>query len=216
MIQPEFITLTGADRAELAADMNRLAASYNGRIEWGILLSDELVGTPRFPASDAVETFRRTGLRLSAHICGTLAQRILAGEDIALDLSGFSRAQVNQLGRHASADEVDNAVAFGQRRGIRTILQCGDAYPDDLRVDWLLDNSFGQGRELSKVPPLTATSAFCGVSGGLSAANVREVMTRAEPQIAYRRYWLDAESALFDANGFSIHACIRFAQAVFR
>ena len=216
MRQPEFITLTGADRPELAAGMQHLAASHNGRIEWGILLSEELAGTPRFPAAETVETLRRAGLRLSAHICGTLAERILAGEDVAIDLSGFSRAQVNQLGRHASAAEIECAVAFGQRKGIRTILQCGEVFPDEPRADWLLDNSFGQGRTLAQVPPMAGTGAFCGISGGLNAENVNAVIAGAEDQIGDRPYWLDAESALFDENGFSIDACGRFAGAVYR
>ncbi|SFS13942.1 hypothetical protein [Yoonia litorea] len=210
---PEFVTLTGCDRPDAIDALHRIAADYPGRVEYGILISAEKAGSPRFPAPPTVDDLRRAGLRLSAHLCGSLAEAVFAGRAVDFDLSGFTRVQVNLVGRHASPMEADAAIAFGRSRGIRTILQCGHGFPAETRCDWLLDNSFGEGRAVRAIPDMTETPAFCGVSGGLTPRTVGAVLEQI-PAPA-RPFWIDAESALFRDDRFSTVACGAFLASVY-
>lgn len=212
---PLFVTLTGADRTDYIPAMHTLSKTYNGQIEWGVLVSDEKKGHARFPFWETIDVFRTSGLRLSAHVCGTLAEHIFAGQDIDFDFSGFKRIQINKLGQHANPEEVENAIAFGRKHGIRTILQCGHDFPKDMRADWLMDNSFGQGKSLEYVPLLQDTGVFCGISGGLSADNIQDVLKSSAPKTHNRPYWIDTESALFVESAFCLTACTRFAEKAF-
>lgn len=200
---PAFITLTGANRADLIPQVQRLSALYPGFIEWGILIG--LAPSPRFADLQTVEVLRRSGLRLSAHLCGPLAQAIFAGQDPGIDLAGFSRVQINKPEGHATPDEFEAALRFGRRAGLRTILQCPGPFPDDSRCDWLLDRSHGRGRPLTQVPPLGQSRAFCGLSGGISPHTVQAVL--AQINTAEPTFWLDAESALHVDGAFSIAHC---------
>ncbi len=209
---PAFLTLTGADRADLIPAMQRLSAEHPGRIEWGILIG--LAPADRFADTPALDAMRHAGLRLSAHLCGPLAEAIFAGTMPVLDLAGFSRMQVNKSDGHANAAEVENAIRYGSRMGLRTILQCAGPFPDDLRCDWLLDGSHGRGRRLAWVPALDQSRAFCGFAGGISPETIGGLLQQVNaPDLPF---WLDTESALRDETGFSIPACERLIASAFR
>ncbi len=210
---PSFVTLTGCDRSDAIEGLRRLADGYPGRVEFGVLISVEKAGMPRFASAAVLADLRRSGLRLAAHLCGGIAKSILAGRDIDIDLSGFTRAQINLVGRYANRREVENAIGFGQVRGIRIILQCGDNYPAEARCDWLLDNSFGEGRAVEWIPDMSKSPAFCGVSGGLTAGSVGTLLARM-PALD-RPFWIDTESFLFQDGGFSTEACHEFLSRVY-
>lgn len=213
---PSFVTLTGADHTDFIPDLLDISAEYPTQIELGILISQQKSGTARFPNQHTIEVFANSGLRLSAHICGSLADKIFAGHDIDFDLSGFGRVQVNLLERHATTLEIENAIKFGQERDVKVILQCGDNYPDEPRCDWLLDNSFGQGKTLRSVPNMKESSAFCGISGGLSHENILGLLRDAAPNIGSQPFWIDVESALFERGNFSTAKCAIFVTKIFK
>jgi len=213
--QPEFVALTGVDRLECAPDLKDISNAFPNRVEFGVLVCKERFGTPRFPTLKTIKALARSGLRVSAHICGHDAERIFSGSDIDFDLSGFSRAQINLLHRHAASHEIENAIRFGKTRGIRVIVQCAESYPAESRCDWLLDNSFGEGRLLGHVPDMSGTQAFCGISGGLSPENIGAILQRAAPACAGRPFWIDAETALMKGGAFSPDACRAFLGEVF-
>ena len=210
---PAFVTLTGCDRPDTIVDLQRIAADYPGRVEYGILISAEKAGSPRFPAPSTVEELRRAGLRLSAHLCGSLAEAVFAGRDVQIDLSGFTRVQVNLIGRHAGPAAVEAAIGFGRAWGIRTVLQCGQGFPAETRCDWLLDNSFGKGRTVGAIPDMTGTPAFCGISGGLMPRTVGAVLAQIPSSAC--PFWIDAESAQFRDGLFSTAACREFLASVY-
>ncbi len=212
---PMFVTLTGSDKTDYIPPMQALSATYNGQIEWGILISKDKQGHPLFPVREVIDVFRTSGLRLSAHICGTLAEDIFAGRDIQFDFSGFRRIQINKFDQHPNPEEIENAITFGRKHGIRTILQCGYDLPIDTRTDWLIDNSFGQGKFLKTVPSFQKTNAFCGISGGLSADNIQNILKDSALKIHNRSYWIDVESSLCVRSQFSLTACANFVAKVF-
>ena len=211
--KPAFATLTGCNRSDVIKELQDIAAQFPTQVEFGVLISEEKTGTGRFATKRVVDDLRAGGLRLSAHLCGALADQVFAGRDIDLDLSGFSRVQINLPGRYASPDEAENAIQFAMSRGVRAILQCADGYPCDTRCDWLLDKSFGSGRAVQIIPDMSQTKAFCGISGGLNEKTVLDTL-RMLPVIG-GPYWIDAESALFDGDTFSTQACRAFLTCVF-
>lgn len=202
---PAFVTLTGADSMALIPGMQALAAT-DGRIEWGILYG---LSAPRFADFPTLEAFRRAGLRLSLHLCGPMAEAVFAGQSPDLNLSGFSRLQVNKPEGHASPSEIENALRFGRANGLRTILQCPGPFPDDPRADWLLDRSHGRGRPIATPPPLRGR-AFCGYSGGLSPETVQGFLTLLPPTDL--PFWIDAETSLRDPTEFSLDRCAAFTR----
>jgi hypothetical protein len=212
--KPAFIAFTGVDRIEIKRDLCALAAHYP--IEWGILIDDERADDALFPNA-AVRTQLVSGepLRWAAHICATQA-RAIAGSaaPVAFDLRGFQRAQINHSFSGSSAVHVANSALFGRRAGVRSVLQCTDTFPMDLRVDWLFDVSFGKGSRPSAWPTLPAAGPFCGFSGGLNADNVRETLERiaAPPDVPY---WIDMESGIRTAGWLDVAKCEAVCRAVY-
>lgn len=210
--KPAFITFTGADRSDLIPGMQALAARYP--IEWGILIDSDLQGQALFPVRQTIQDIRSAGLRLSAHICGTAASDIVGGRDPQLDLGGFARAQINH-GRQGSSDAcIENSYLFGVRYAVRPILQCSGAFPDDTRVDWLYDISFGTGIKPSTWPNLHSERPFCGYSGGLGPATIRDALPAflVTPGLAY---WIDMESGVLTDGNFDLEKCEAVCKAVY-
>ena len=142
---PAFISFTGADEADLLQGMQELSRRYP--VEWGILIDEEKAGSTLFPSKEGLSQILATpGLRFAAHVCGEQAGYI-ANEPgkASVCLAGFQRLQINHGFSGSSKEQVDNAVRFGRARGIRTMLQTIDVFPDDSRLNWLYDVSFGTG-----------------------------------------------------------------------
>ncbi|WP_404712969.1 hypothetical protein [Sphingomonas sp. MMS24-J13] len=193
--------------------MRALSARYP--IEWGILIDDDRAGDPLFPSPDQrAALLAQPGLRWAAHVCGGEA-RAIANDPAAaqVDLTGFQRLQVNHSFAGSSAAQIGNVVRFGRSRGIRTLLQCAGTFPDDARLDWLFDTSFGTGATPSHWPAV-GTLAFGGFSGGIGPANARDVVAAiAAPESA--QYWIDMESGVRTGGRFDLAKCEAVCRAVY-
>lgn len=211
--RPSFIAFTGVDDPALAPGLQALSARYP--IEWGLLIDDDRPAEPLFAAAEVrAALLSAPGLRWAAHVCGTQA-RAIANDPAAarIDLAGFQRLQVNHSFEGSSPVQIDNCVRFGRARGIRTLLQCAGAFPDDPRLDWLFDTSFGTGATPGHWPPIAA-SAFCGYSGGIGPATVADVVaTIAAPPGAV--YWIDMESGIRTDGRLDLAKCEAVCRAVF-
>ena len=210
--RPAFITFTGADRAGHVEGMRALAARYP--VEWGILVDPARSGQPLFPAGEDLWALQHCGLRLSAHVCGAPAKAIVETAGCGLDLSGFSRVQVNHGFDGSNGREVENASRFGAARGLRAALQCQGEFPPDGRVDWLFDVSFGKGRAPTAWPAVRHYAPLCGLSGGLNAGNVASVLASLDvgPGLPY---WIDMESGVRTGGLFDLDACAAVCVAVY-
>lgn len=211
---PAFIAFTGVDLATVIDDLRALSARYP--IEWGLLIDAAQEQLPLFP--DAVTRqalLSAGGLRFAAHVCGDEARRIVdAPETATLELAGFSRVQVNHSFAGSSAAEVENAVRFGRRRGLRAMLQCKGAFPDDARLDWLFDTSFGRGAAPSVWPRLPTGGPFCGFSGGINPGNVADVLKAIDAEDG-ALYWIDMESGVRTDGWFDLDKCEAVLKAVY-
>jgi hypothetical protein len=154
-------------------------------------------------------------LRWAAHVCGPAAQAIAAGRaGVVPPLAGFARVQVNHGFQGSDAQQVGAVSRFGQRLGLRTVLQCLSSFPADPRVDWLFDVSFGRGSRPATWPALPGAGPFCGFSGGINADNVRETLERiAAPPDAV--YWIDMESGVRTDGRFDVAKCEAVCRAVY-
>jgi hypothetical protein len=210
---PAFIAFTGVDRLEALPGMAALSARYP--IEWGLLLDEAQEGQPLFPDAELRAKLRPLGLRLAAHVCGGAARAIADQPGFSeLDLGGFQRVQVNHGFKGSTEAQVANVSAYGRRMGVRSMLQCLGAFPDDARVDWLFDTSFGEGVSPSAWPALPETGPFCGFAGGIGPHNAAAVVAAiAAPPGAL--YWIDMESRVRTDGWLDLGKCEAVCKAVY-
>lgn len=205
--RPEFITFTGADEHSSIDGMAALARRFP--IEWGILLHPGRQGRdPRFPAAAALERLSRSGLRLSAHLCGEWSSSVMQGKpfDLPVDLRAFSRIQLND-----SEPRLGPILKFQQATGLRCIAQCRDPeFPTADTIDWLHDLSGGRGIATTIWPPYPGRRV--GYAGGIGPDNVAAVLSAIG---ADGPYWIDMETRVRRDERFDLELCERVCEGVY-
>lgn len=214
-IKPAFITFTGVDHAENISGLKALSARYP--IEWGILIDPDQENSILFPALEQRLKVQSSGLRLSAHICGKPASEIVTGEHPGyLNLSGFSRLQINHSREGSTEEQIANVHRFAAGLGVRAALQCQGGFPNDPRADWLYDVSFGLGQRPTEWPPLGPCSVFCGYSGGISPDTVSATLASLPlTQENECNYWLDMESGVRTDDWLDLNKCEQVCQMIY-
>lgn len=212
--RPAFVTFTGVDDAALTKGMGELSLRYP--IEWGVLIDRQKKGVPLFPNGRQIDSFRETGVRLCAHICGEIAQEIVKDLNPSLNLVGFSRIQVNHGKEGASPDVVRAVSRFAARYGVRGVLQCRGEFPiEETSVDWLYDVSFGEGVRPTSFPSIRTEQPFCGVSGGIDPENVADLLTQKIMVEGDSIFWIDMESGVRSNGSFDLQKCEAVCRAVY-
>lgn len=213
--RPTFIAFTGVDRPELRHDIEALSRHYP--IEWGVLIDEQPRHSALFPSFDVVHALLAgSSIRWAAHVCGELAARIAAGLESAPHevLKHFARLQINHGFAGSTADQAAHCSRYASLMGARAVLQCQGEFPADTQVDWLYDVSFGRGSRPSHWPKLTPSEVFCGFSGGINAANVRDILTQiAAPSGS--SFWIDMESGVRSDGLLDLGKCEAVCRAVF-
>ncbi len=211
---PAFVAFTGVDDPGLIPGMQALSARYP--IEWGILVDDAQTEKPLFPTqAERAAMLASPAIRWAAHVCGEEARRIAnAPETATVDLVGFQRVQVNHSFSGSSSEHIANTVRFGRMRGIRTLLQCSTDFPDDNRLDWLFDVSFGTGMKPKAWPTLPVSGPFCGYSGGIGPANAAATVAAIDAQPG-GQFWIDMESGVRTDGYLDLTKCEVVCRAVY-
>ena len=202
------LTFTGIDRLTAVDEVFALHERYP-KTEFGILAGWQPNGLGqeppnRFMDRSLVEAWRdlaqEHGLPLAIHLCGHLSKDVMAGDFDGLILplcAGFSRVQINSrsydYGQVAQfAEAVDCPQVILQRRGPLSPQQ-GLVHP---KVEYLLDNSGGQGREgFDAWDPPSAGLDRHGYSGGLSPENIGRGLEFVD-RFRGQKFWLDMESGV--------------------
>jgi hypothetical protein len=210
--KPVFITFTGADSVDSIEAMRALSGRYP--IEWGVLIDSAQEGNALFPGEAARCALARSGLRLSAHVCGEAARAIVEGRSPSLHLAGFSRLQINHGRTGSNVQEILNSIDYAATAGVRPALQCQGAFPSIVGIDWLYDVSFGTGAQAGDWPALSTAQPFCGYSGGLGPDNVRNRLARV-PVASGVPFWIDMESGVRTQGRLDIEKCRAVCEAVF-
>ena len=210
-VPPSFVTFTGVDDPAHLPDIKELSSRYS--IEWGVLIDSAQAGDELFPTISGLDVIKSQGLRLSAHVCGVPARDIAEGREPEVDLTGFSRLQLNHSREGSSESVVKNAYSFAVSNGLRLALQCQADFPNDSRADWLYDVSFGTGVRPTSWPELTQSHPFCGYSGGFSPDTV--VQTLSGIELSKHDYWIDMESGVRTNGALDLDKCEQVCKLVF-
>lgn len=219
-IKPHFITFTGADDQTHVADMLGLANAFP--VEFGVLFSPKLTGTPRYPSAAWVSSLVATSadrLHLSAHICGDYTRELLDTgtiRDLApmLASGSFGRIQINTSDPRALR-QLEKISAFGESLDVEVILQTRDPihFPRYSKVQWLFDASGGRGIQPERWP-VDVTGRLVGFAGGLRSSNVLAAVEVIGSET--RSFWIDMETGIRSSGDlFSIEECTRVCQLVF-
>ncbi len=212
--QPTFIAFTGVDSPECLPGMQELSRHYP--IEWGVLVDDAKEDDILFANADVrARLLEAPGLRYAAHVCGEQAGFIAnAPEKASLNLAGFQRLQVNHGFSGSSAEQVENCIRFGRAQTVRTMLQTLVDFPDDCRLDWLYDTSFGTGKSPDRWPTLPQNGPLCGYSGGIKPENVADILSAIDAPEG-SQYFIDMESGVRTNGRFDLEKCEAVCKAVF-
>ena len=213
------VTVTGADDSVHQHKLIELAEEFPF-VEFGILLSRDAMGLPRFPSREWLQNLitvcSRREMNLAGHICGSWVEELLSGKwptqdfiDIDDDFmvpGVFRRWQVNT---HAIPHKVDfdwlsdllcsleangQTVVF-QYDDVNTRLVTHAVSAGNTNISVLFDLSHGAGVLPPKWPkPLTGID--CGYAGGLSPENVAGEIVQIATIAGNSKIWIDAETKL--------------------
>ncbi|MDM3872356.1 hypothetical protein QSV34_13450 [Porticoccus sp. W117] len=214
-IQPAFVTFTGVDRSDIIPSLLDLSERYP--IEWGVLVDPEQEDNNLFPTLEERLKVQSSGLCLSAHICGIPAAEIVQGKNPNyLQLSGFSRLQINHSRDGSTEEQISNAHRFASSMGMRAALQCQGDFPDEPRADWLYDVSFGLGTKPTSWPPMGPRSTFCGYSGGLSPETIESTFSALPlTESDNKQFWVDMESGVRTDGWLDVDKCEQVCKLIF-
>lgn len=214
------VTFTGVDGRTDLDRLKAIAARYPFA-EFGILMSKSTdLDQNRFP--DVIPILKgldRSGVRLSAHLCGRLARDIVrTGEfgdfkracGIRSDL--FSRCQLNVAGvgiedptRFLWFPSMMKQVIVQQNSGEvfseeKESLFDHFAYYNPL-CSLLVDDSGGRGK---RGRLRIANAPVVGYAGGISPENVSEILGELLDSEKVRDFWIDMESGVRTDNWFDL------------
>lgn len=208
------ITFTGVDEW---TDIGRLASIQQRypKVEFGVLMSrhwDE--NGNRFPSPGFIEKLRNRGLRLSGHLCGSMARDVLSiggfaniERPFANLLDMFQRVQLNVAG---CAEAIPNRIVPGifqeviiqQGEDHRLFEQCYINSGEFVAV--LLDKSGGLGIDTPIGFPLYANRVHVGFAGGFNPDNVIDKMTTITTSPLVGKFWIDMESGVRTDDRFDL------------
>jgi len=217
------VTITGADDATDIQEMLEFSRRFD-RIEWGILLSETKMGTPRYPSKewlarlhphgkmmDPVFYAMPTGLlmrmHLAMHVCGKWTKNILKNapdEFVYKTAWNFDRIQMNFSHGEEFDPEFAKSLSIGTNNDKQYIFQVGKAgdnpamrlAQESLDVAVLFDRSGGKGKSPDEWPaPLEGL--YCGYAGGLNPDNITEELRKIAAVVNVDQHiWIDMESGV--------------------
>ena len=210
------ITVTGADDSIDPTELDKITMKYPF-VEFGILLSKNSMGTPRFPSKEWLQKLAKLNEsssidNFSAHVCGQWVRDILVGnypdwqKEIGIKNSFFdimfSRYQLNTHGVYHEFDLnkiryfLNSKNVIFQYDEVNTDLIFTSMEEGIREVSVLFDISHGNGK-LPENWPIPLEGVFCGYAGGLSPDNLEENLIKLEKLVGEDwKIWVDAETHL--------------------
>lgn len=222
------VALTGANDFTNPEELLAISREFPF-VEWGILLSETSMGTPRFPSYGwlcvLAEFYKEHSdeVHFSGHLCGKwvrewLEKGITAPMWTIIPFEMFDRFQVNT---HAEAHKLKEG-RWVLPQGVQWIAQYDnvntkviDMFFDAMMdVAALFDLSHGAGVLPSEWPEHPG-DMYCGYAGGLSPANVADQIERISSHVPKGQLiWVDAETHLRTDHDttFNLRLCREFLE----
>lgn len=201
-----YVTLTGADDSTDHQHLVELQKKFPF-VEWGILISKNNTGQPRYPSRDwLTKLLDVKGLNLSLHVCGSLVRDFCIGKATVTEWMGinlwdkFKRVQLNfHAMDHAFTHELfeligmypDKEFIFQYDEVNYEIIKA--AIDSKLNVSTLFDKSGGAGI-LPEAWHGHLDKIRCGYAGGLSPENVSDQIPMILSASGNHDTWIDAET----------------------
>jgi len=202
------VTITGADGSINPDDLFPIAQQYPF-VEWGILLSQNSEGAPRFPSFEWQKRLAmlnsESRLTLSGHLCGRWVRDLVDGVSTYFEARAgvstmFDRFQLNF---HASRHHISLTGVEALRQHLRSrqvILQYdgeNNGHAERLRLQGidavpLFDLSGGAGVLPGSWP--AAIPPYSGYAGGLSPDNLEEQLQFIDQVCGDVPIWIDVET----------------------
>ena len=211
------ITFTGVDEW---TDIDRLVSIQQRypKAEFGVLMSKHWnENGNRYPSPEFIGNLHGRGLRLSAHLCGSLARDVLrwggfsnVGEPFYTLLKVlvlFNRIQLN-VGAYKEATNYDIApspleeVIIQQGDDRQLFEQCYINSGEHIAI--LLDKSGGLGIDTPIGFPPYAHRVHVGFAGGINPDNVIDKMNIITTSSLVGKFWIDMESGVRTDDRFDL------------
>lgn len=209
------ITFTGVDED---TDFKRLVSIQQRypKVEFGVLVSRKWKENgPRYLSPDKARELRGLGLRLSAHLCGSMARDVLHmggfsnTDDFPEIIDIFSRVQLNV----SNYDEPENMSPYIQPGSLQeiiiqqasnhnTFMLCRIASGDCISI--LLDESGGNGIDTPIIMPSYLHNVHVGFAGGINPDNVVAKVREITSLPYVNRFWIDMESGVRTDDRFDL------------
>ncbi|KKL70525.1 hypothetical protein LCGC14_2104030 [marine sediment metagenome] len=218
------VTVTGADDSVNYYDLCNISKRFP-YVEWGILLSKNSEGYPRFPTLNWLEGFiaeKSPDVHLSGHLCGTWVRDIVDGGTAFINArrndirKGFERYQLNfHATQHLLSDAakfIESLVFLTGVHNQQVIFQMDDT---NNRIYHRARSQYGKQRGVDAVALYDVSGGagvlpedwpepmgdYCGYAGGLSPDNLKEQLGKIEQRITNKdgslcKIWIDAETHL--------------------
>jgi phosphoribosylanthranilate isomerase len=225
------ITLTGADNSIDPKQLVNISKEHP-LVEWGILVSNNNFGSPRFPSKGWL-TWLAQGykglpeMNLSCHLCGRWVRELCfegKTEFIShIPIEIFKRIQLNFHAIVHKINKKEFLEALKSFKGVQFIFQLDDVNNDILKVAQdaginavpLFDTSGGAGVLPESWP---ASVGYAGYAGGLSPDNLAQQMPEILKASDNKPIWIDAETRLRseDDKVFEEDKCLEFIKQAYK
>lgn len=224
----KYLTLTGIDARCNVKELAELQVKYP-ELEYGVLLSETRVlkSDPRYPDLATIESFVDSGLRLSCHVCGSLARstmrtgRFEGLQNYLGDLYyTFQRFQFNINGCKCTAifrytGDVPIIIQAGTPDGM-IFYKCMNICHKGGKISALVDSSGGRGKFEGYFNQLPEKDEVFGFAGGLGVDNVKRVLIDLSNKLGDKDFWIDMESSLrTEDDWFDIEKAKKVCEIVF-
>ena len=220
------ITFTGVDDV---TDLHRLVDIQKKypKVEFGVLVSRKWKENgQRYLSPFKARELRGLGLRLSAHLCGSMARDVLHmggfsnTDDFPEIIDIFSRVQLNV----SNYDEPENMspyilpgplqeIIIQQAFNHNTFMLCRIASGDCISI--LLDESGGKGIEAPFRMPSYLHNVHVGFAGGINPDNVVAKVQEITSLPHINRFWIDMESGVRTNDRFDLDKVEQVCELVY-